>query len=95
MVQRAQTEFAFTKVVQAQGVAHLQVKVEVVVGLFIAPSKTRFEHFQADQPVDRYVRSGGYISVQNGEGLFVYATKEITVEDGCPGILQKLTTLFE
>jgi hypothetical protein len=68
------------------GIAHLQIKTEMIVQLFIAPPEACFERLQPDQPVDRHVRPGGVIDVQVRKGLFIDPAEEVAIEILCPGV---------
>jgi hypothetical protein len=51
IVERAQIEVAFMQIMQAQGIAHLQVEEEMLIQFFITPAMGGFENLQSNQPV--------------------------------------------
>lgn len=61
VVERTQIEVAFVQIMQAQGIAHLQVKEEMLIQFFIAPAMGRFEDLQSNQPVYGYIGTGWVI----------------------------------
>ncbi len=90
----AQVKIPFAQVAVAQGIADLDVVAELVVHLLVGPAVGGLEELQAYQDIDRHVGAGGYIGVENGEGLFVQAAEEFPIKGLRLGVLEPLPQRF-
>ncbi len=88
IVEGAQVKIPFAQVTVTQGIADLDVVAELVVHLLVGPAVGGLEELQAYQDIDRHVGAGGYIGVENGEGLFVQAAEEFPIKGLRPGVLE-------
>lgn len=93
VVQRAQLELAVAEIVVPDGIAYLKVVAELVVQLFIAPTEATLQRVQADQHVDGYVGPAVDGRVQDGEGVFLQPTEELSPKRPGPRSFQPLAQL--
>jgi hypothetical protein len=70
--------------VDAQCIADLEIKTEMIVELFVARPEARLERFQPNQPVDRHVGPGRAIDIEDRKGIFIDAAEEVAIEVLCP-----------